>query len=86
MSWEISDLFPLVICQVRNHDANNDFSLWSDESISPAGALRHLLSPSTLRAIRYSISMTLRVEAHVCLMLLVSELYFLELLIFSLCC
>lgn len=34
MGWKISDLFLLVICQVRNHDANNDFSLWSEEFIS----------------------------------------------------
>ena len=26
---DMSDLFFLIICQVRNHDANNVFSIWS---------------------------------------------------------
>lgn len=34
MGWEISDLFPLVICQIRNHEANNGFWVRSEEFFS----------------------------------------------------
>lgn len=84
MGWEIYDLSPLVICQVRNHNANDDFSLWSEEFMSEtqslAGAQKPLLPP-TLKDTQYSISMNL-VEAHVCFVCSVRELHFLELLIF----
>lgn len=67
MGWKISDLFPLVICQVRNHGANNDFSLWSEEFISvrPKALLGSEATNLKGHTVFY-----LRAEAQVCLMML----------------